>query len=95
MVSEMCIRDRRQHEQLDADHDRIRAGALPHADHEEPGDQHDDHDCLLYTSDAADERSSVDLGGRRIIKKKKKLGRESRAIIETCHVTYTLDPMTH
>ena len=35
----------------------------------------DDYDeegylCLLYTSDAADERSSVDLGGRRIIKKK-------------------------
>ena len=25
--------------------------------------------CLLYTSDAADERSSVDLGGRRIIQK--------------------------
>ena len=30
-----------------------------------------DNRCLLYTSDAADERSSVDLGGRRIIKKKK------------------------
>ena len=30
----------------------------------------DDITCLLYTSDAADERSSVDLGGRRIIKKK-------------------------
>ena len=29
------------------------------------------HTCLLYTSDAADERSSVDLGGRRILKKKK------------------------
>ena len=29
-----------------------------------------DKACLLYTSDAADERSSVDLGGRRIIKKK-------------------------
>ena len=29
--------------------------------------------CLLYTSDAADERSSVDLGGRRIIQKKKTL----------------------
>ena len=29
-------------------------------------------DCLLYTSDAADERSSVDLGGRRMLKKKKK-----------------------
>ena len=28
--------------------------------------------CLLYTSDAADERSSVDLGGRRIIKKKRR-----------------------
>ena len=28
--------------------------------------------CLLYTSDAADERSSVDLGGRRINKKKRK-----------------------
>src|SRR5678815_4864947 len=25
-----------------------------------------DYSCLLYTSDAADERSSVDLGGRRI-----------------------------
>ena len=35
--------------------------------------------CLLYTSDAADERSSVDLGGRRIIKKKKnvKHGRDT------------------
>ena len=27
--------------------------------------------CLLYTSDAAEERSRVDLGGRGIIKKKK------------------------
>ena len=33
-------------------------------------DQHGVFPCLLYTSDAADERSSVDLGGRRIIKKK-------------------------
>ena len=30
--------------------------------------------CLLYTSDAADERSSVDLGGRRIIQKKNERG---------------------
>ena len=37
--------------------------------------------CLLYTSDAADERSSVDLGGRRIIKKKK--------IEERCSVVQT------
>ena len=28
--------------------------------------------CLLYTSDAADEEDSVDLGGRRNIKKKRK-----------------------
>ena len=34
--------------------------------------------CLLYTSDAADERSSVDLGGRRIIKKKKILEHNGR-----------------
>eukprot|EP00658_Telonema_sp_P-2_P013914 TRINITY_DN15275_c0_g1_i1.p1 TRINITY_DN15275_c0_g1~~TRINITY_DN15275_c0_g1_i1.p1 ORF type:complete len:157 (+),score=35.41 TRINITY_DN15275_c0_g1_i1:29-499(+) len=30
------------------------------------------YSCLLYTSDAADEEDSVDLGGRRIIKKKNK-----------------------
>ena len=28
--------------------------------------------CLLYTSDAADDSLRVDLGGRRIIKKKKR-----------------------
>ena len=36
--------------------------------------------CLLYTSDAADERSSVDLGGRRIIKKKKHEDNHTRTI---------------
>ena len=35
--------------------------------------------CLLYTSDAADERSSVDLGGRRIIKKKKNVTTKPQA----------------
>ena len=35
-----------------------------------PGSLLPGYPCLLYTSDAADERSSVDLGGRRIIKKK-------------------------
>ena len=34
--------------------------------------------CLLYTSDAADEEDSVDLGGRRIIKKKKR--RKTRTV---------------
>ena len=67
----MCIRDR-----VLAGHvgvGVVAAVAVPdrrhhHADvHECPT-----HSCLLYTSDAADERSSVALGGRRIIKKKKK-----------------------
>eukprot|EP00658_Telonema_sp_P-2_P006069 TRINITY_DN12308_c0_g1_i3.p1 TRINITY_DN12308_c0_g1~~TRINITY_DN12308_c0_g1_i3.p1 ORF type:complete len:145 (-),score=34.60 TRINITY_DN12308_c0_g1_i3:92-526(-) len=40
------------------------------AQHVQRTAQHDI--CLLYTSDAADEEDSVDLGGRRIIKKKKK-----------------------
>ena len=39
--------------------------------------------CLLYTSDAADERSSVDLGGRRIIKKKKNINIVSSLTIQT------------
>eukprot|EP00658_Telonema_sp_P-2_P028742 TRINITY_DN21978_c0_g1_i2.p1 TRINITY_DN21978_c0_g1~~TRINITY_DN21978_c0_g1_i2.p1 ORF type:complete len:161 (-),score=25.87 TRINITY_DN21978_c0_g1_i2:58-540(-) len=34
--------------------------------------------CLLYTSDAADEEDSVDLGGRRIIKKKKRKNRDKK-----------------
>ena len=42
--------------------------------------------CLLYTSDAADERSSVDLGGRRIIKTKTKKQKRNRR-----HVTILLD----
>ena len=53
--------------------------------------------CLLYTSDAADERSSVDLGGRRILKKKtqtkkkkkhtqkKKKKRKTFISIHVCH----------
>ena len=36
----------------------------------DPTPANNNDSCLLYTSDAADERSSVDLGGRRIIKKK-------------------------
>eukprot|EP00658_Telonema_sp_P-2_P051345 TRINITY_DN39402_c0_g1_i1.p1 TRINITY_DN39402_c0_g1~~TRINITY_DN39402_c0_g1_i1.p1 ORF type:complete len:113 (-),score=37.53 TRINITY_DN39402_c0_g1_i1:67-405(-) len=39
--------------------------------------------CLLYTSDAADEEDSVDLGGRRIIKKKKK---EIRGLIKKMNI---------
>ena len=45
--------------------------------------------CLLYTSDAADERSSVDLGGRRIIKKKKSTNVAGRRVsIRTIETRY-------
>eukprot|EP00656_Telonema_subtile_P056176 TRINITY_DN8918_c0_g1_i1.p1 TRINITY_DN8918_c0_g1~~TRINITY_DN8918_c0_g1_i1.p1 ORF type:complete len:112 (+),score=12.10 TRINITY_DN8918_c0_g1_i1:137-472(+) len=40
--------------------------------------------CLLYTSDAADEEDSVDLGGRRIIKKKKKVVEEGADVDQMC-----------
>ena len=77
MGSEMCIRDRaaavdplscRRPREIADGGDRVAddadvALAAP---------------CLLYTSDAADERSSVDLGGRRIIKKKKDRHRAGR-----------------
>ena len=43
------------------------------------------YSCLLYTSDAADERSSVDLGGRRIIKKKN-IEKRSRCCISDKHI---------
>ena len=65
----MCIRDSLQREGTDIkrhviikdlQRDPI-TGRLRHVDFMR---------CLLYTSDAADERSSVDLGGRRILKKK-------------------------
>ena len=66
----MCIRDsdgvdlRRLGRHHDDRHGRLRPDLPAHVDARHAGH------CLLYTSDAADERSSVDLGGRRIIKKK-------------------------
>ena len=47
-----------------------RAGRRPGALLDDAGRAGAPRPCLLYTSDAADERSSVDLGGRRIIKNK-------------------------
>ena len=67
----MCIRDRFLRQ---AEHGRGLAAAAREADNitaNQPQRLAQVHGCLLYTSDAADERSSVDLGGRRIIKKKK------------------------
>ena len=49
--------------------------------------------CLLYTSDAADERSSVDLGGRRIIKKKQHLDKVDKAIrLSLIHISEPTRP---
>src|SRR5450756_3169023 len=51
--------------------------------------------CLLYTSDAADDLLCVDLGGRRIIKKKKKTARTTNPQttnhrpLDTDHAPYT------
>ena len=69
----MCIRDRRRTETLfqflhQPTEDQLTVG-VPNR-HEASVEF---RLCLLYTSDAADERSSVDLGGRRIIKKKKNM----------------------
>ena len=65
----MCIRDRSAHQRgRGALPGAARgAGARPHVRSRRAARG---TACLLYTSDAADERSSVDLGGRRIIKQK-------------------------
>ena len=59
-----ALRSMKIHEGLEPR--EIKTAIFPHG-----GNNGDNRTCLLYTSDAADERSSVDLGGRRIIKKKK------------------------
>src|SRR5450756_3056073 len=53
---------------------REQPATLPRIRPAPPADSSDPsrHECLLYTSDAADDLLCVDLGGRRIIKKKKK-----------------------
>ena len=69
MGSEMCIRDRN----LGNPVARLPVGETKRDDRfKQAGHRwaQEGWSCLLYTSDAADERSSVDLGGRRIIKKK-------------------------
>ena len=70
MGSEMCIRD--------SDHGLVVAGLLHQlaggigVELVKPGTPGViAFLCLLYTSAPADERSSVDFGGRRILKKKK------------------------
>ena len=69
--SEMCIRDRVSTELRDLNLIKRSLDDLKLTYREDARYTHI-WSCLLYTSDAADERSSVDLGGRRIIKKKNK-----------------------
>mgnify|MGYP003381679745 CR=1 FL=1 len=70
MGSEMCIRDRAVTADAEGDASRALLGRLEGADEHLIANLPIGKHCLLYTSDAADERSSVDLGGRRIIKQK-------------------------
>ena len=72
----MCIRDSRDADPHGEPARRARARLLALPDDSAPRGRAADG-CLLYTSDAADERSSVDLGGRRIIKKKKQATMEA------------------
>ena len=69
MGSEMCIRDRHLAGRLGESKDRHGGLRLARTRFT---DESDDlvTICLLYTSDAADDLLCVDLGGRRIIKKK-------------------------
>ena len=65
----MCIRDRAGADRRAVQRQRVEvADERVRRQHRQRREQR--VRCLLYTSDAADERSSVDLGGRRIIKKK-------------------------
>ena len=66
---------------------RLREQPL-HAQWSVPVDaQSDPGGCLLYTSDAADERSSVDLGGRRIIKKTNTITKRPAANVQLRRAT--------
>src|SRR5665648_653278 len=52
-------------EQRKGVHEPVDAGSAAKAGDDAPQQQKSDRLCLLYTSDAADEEDSVDLGGRR------------------------------
>ena len=68
----MCIRD--SHPAVEQSHTLT---TCPHQIHifrmfKSDGVRNEGKACLLYTSDAADDLLCVDLGGRRLIKKKNK-----------------------
>ena len=65
----MCIRDRFLQGRPTLQEQDLVAGRDAHQLAQVGFGLRNDAGCLLYTSDAADERSSVDLGGRRLINK--------------------------
>ena len=65
----MCIRDRGDRAEA-AETDDPAHRLLQSPQRRAADDRHGARACLLYTSDAADDLLCVDLGGRRIIKKK-------------------------
>ena len=81
MGSEMCIRDSNDGAEHHGDqqHRKRQAAGNIQGEPQRAADWY--RRCLLYTSDAADERSSVDLGGRRIIKKKTSEDNEATACV--------------
>ena len=82
MGSEMCIRDRVPY-RVPALDSPLRGGAGPAVVDTDARGVARPQGCLLYTSDAADERSSVDLGGRRIIKKKTTIANHRSSLLQT------------
>ena len=66
----MCIRDRIG-EKVKTHVFAVKHVQIPVDDQVNALRQGENPVCLLYTSDAADDLLCVDLGGRRIIKKKK------------------------
>ena len=74
----MCIRDSDPTEQEERHAGQGFVGIRARDEDHHPQTDAEE-DCLLYTSDAADERSSVDLGGRRIIKKKTEVTQHARS----------------
>ena len=69
--SEMCIRDRLSVDVAICASARLISPVSPDGEGPFGSVGTDIGGCLLYTSDAADDLLCVDLGGRRIIKKKK------------------------
>ena len=82
--SEMCIRDRYNSIDKRLDVGWLATEAGRSWKNHSPSLLELGHGCLLYTSDAADDLLCVDLGGRRIIKKKTNTQTISR--VPTQHV---------